>query len=447
MKKQLVASLAAAMVLGLAGTAFAASNPFVDVPAKHWSYDSVTKLAQAGIVDGYGDGTFRGDKTMTRYEMAQIVAKAMARSDKADAKQKAEIDKLAVEFATELEGLNVRVSKLEKNASKIKIEGESRLRYSWNDSSNTLGATAADGTAAYDWRQRLHLSAQVTPDIKYTGRMEATGTMGAAASATTFNRNFFTISNKLGMDQILVGKMGLYNGKFLAVGKSSNNDGVAINTKVGALDLNAFWTAQAANTDFKGIYLSKTNKNFDFGVGYLAADATAGSTAKDAFQPGTLGWNTAATASTALDFGTWIGLTSHVNFVGEYVKTDAENAVDGNAYAAQLSYTTGKTPIKAFFSTKDIVNKANAHEQGVAVSYRSVETNGLPAKGAYGQFGSIHSTSFGSASQDNVKGWYVGYQNVLQKNVLLNVEYQDLKVESTGADLNKTATAYVQFYF
>ena len=67
MKKQLVASLAAAMVLGVAGTSFAAANPFADVPSKHWAYDSVTSLAQAGIVDGYGDGKFQGDKMMSRY--------------------------------------------------------------------------------------------------------------------------------------------------------------------------------------------------------------------------------------------------------------------------------------------------------------------------------------------------------------------------------------------
>ena len=73
MKKSLV--LAMAMALGVSATAFAA-NPFSDVPAGHWAYASVSKLAAAGIVDGYPDGTFKGDNLMTRYEMAQIVAKA-----------------------------------------------------------------------------------------------------------------------------------------------------------------------------------------------------------------------------------------------------------------------------------------------------------------------------------------------------------------------------------
>ena len=77
MKKSLV--LAMAMALGVTASAYAA-NPFSDVPAGHWAYDSINKLAAAGVIEGYGDSTFGGDKLMTRYEMAQIVAKAMARA-------------------------------------------------------------------------------------------------------------------------------------------------------------------------------------------------------------------------------------------------------------------------------------------------------------------------------------------------------------------------------
>ena len=62
MKKSLV--LAMAMALGVTASAYAA-NPFSDVPAGHWAYDSINKLAAAGVIDGYGDGTFGGDKLMT----------------------------------------------------------------------------------------------------------------------------------------------------------------------------------------------------------------------------------------------------------------------------------------------------------------------------------------------------------------------------------------------
>ena len=116
MKKSLV--LAMAMALGVTASAYAA-NPFSDVPAGHWAYDSINKLAAAGVIEGDGDSTFGGDKLMTRYEMAQIVAKAMAKG--------ANVDKLAAEFADELDNLGVRVANLEKKADNVKVTGE--LRY------------------------------------------------------------------------------------------------------------------------------------------------------------------------------------------------------------------------------------------------------------------------------------------------------------------------------
>ncbi len=73
MKKMMLAALTGAIVMGTAGTTFAASNPFSDVPAGHWAYDAVAQLAQDGVIDGYGDNTFQGDKNITRYEMAQMV--------------------------------------------------------------------------------------------------------------------------------------------------------------------------------------------------------------------------------------------------------------------------------------------------------------------------------------------------------------------------------------
>ena len=78
-KKTLVSAITAALVVGAASTTFAAANPFSDVPADSWAYDAVTTLAADGVIDGYPDGTYKGQNTMTRYEMAQIVARAMAK--------------------------------------------------------------------------------------------------------------------------------------------------------------------------------------------------------------------------------------------------------------------------------------------------------------------------------------------------------------------------------
>lgn len=126
MKKSLV--LAMTMALGVTASAYAA-NPFSDVPAGHWAYDSVNKLVAAGVVEGYPDGTYGGDKLMTRYEMAQIVAKAIAKG--------ANVDKLSAEFAEELDTLGVRVAALEEKTDNVKITGQ--IRYEYGDRNGDLG--------------------------------------------------------------------------------------------------------------------------------------------------------------------------------------------------------------------------------------------------------------------------------------------------------------------
>ena len=128
MKKTLVSALTAALVVGAASTTFAAQNPFQDVPADHWAYDAVTQLANDGVIEGYGDGTYKGQKQITRYEMAVMVARAMANNNgvTVSGNDKALLDKLAAEFGDELNNLGVRVANLEKNADKVKWNGYAR---------------------------------------------------------------------------------------------------------------------------------------------------------------------------------------------------------------------------------------------------------------------------------------------------------------------------------
>ena len=93
------------------------------------AYQSVEQLASAGIINSYPDGTFKGNKDITRYEMAQMVAKAMANQDRANAEQQAMINRLADEFSNELNTLGVRVAKLEDQVGNVKVTGNYRLRY------------------------------------------------------------------------------------------------------------------------------------------------------------------------------------------------------------------------------------------------------------------------------------------------------------------------------
>ena len=163
MKKQL-AVLAATAVLGVT-SAFAA-NPFADVTPQDWAYQAVAQLASQGVVNGYPDGTFKGQHNITRFEMAQMVAKAMARQDRVDAEQNAIINRLANEFATELNNLGVRVSTLENKVGNFAFTGDARLRYqnSKNEDTNTY-------KSKFDYRARVQFDATVNDNTKAVVRL------------------------------------------------------------------------------------------------------------------------------------------------------------------------------------------------------------------------------------------------------------------------------------
>lgn len=113
-----------------AATAFnvSAANPFADVDTSSWAYQAVSQLSDQGVVDGYPDGTFKGDKNVSRYEMSQIIARLMAKENTLNASQKATVDKLAGEYVDELKSLGVRVTELEKKTGHINTITELRVQ-------------------------------------------------------------------------------------------------------------------------------------------------------------------------------------------------------------------------------------------------------------------------------------------------------------------------------
>ena len=163
--KKYVAVLAATAVLGVT-SAFAA-HPFSDVTAQDWAYQAVERLAAEGVIEGYPDGTFKGQRNITRYEMAQMIARADAHKDEVTAEQKATIQRLAVEFANELQAFGVRVNKLEDQVGNFKFSGDMRVRYQNVGSSegNSSGGSSSyfviPGKSMFDYRARLKFEATV----------------------------------------------------------------------------------------------------------------------------------------------------------------------------------------------------------------------------------------------------------------------------------------------
>ena len=186
MKKQL-AVLAATAVLGVT-SAFAA-NPFSDVTPQDWAYQAVAQLASQGIVNGYPDGTFKGQNNITRYEMAQMVAKALVRQDRVDAEQNAIINRLANEFSAELNNLGVRVATLENKVGNFKFTGDARLKYTGNEHKVTMNdATEGKTTVSqskFDYRGRVKFEATVNDNTKAVVRLVGSKEFGSAGNPKT----------------------------------------------------------------------------------------------------------------------------------------------------------------------------------------------------------------------------------------------------------------------
>jgi len=189
--KQIAVVLAAILSLTLVAPALA--QPFADVPTDHWAYDAIAELAAKGLIEGYPDGAFRGDRAMTRYEMAMVVARLLARIEaikipplpadlvrraemqKADAAisaalaatdkrltaKLATIQRLVAEFRAELAALGVRVTAVEEELAAIRarldntrITGDARIRYNVYPQ----GAVSGSGTSrAPDVRLRMRV--------------------------------------------------------------------------------------------------------------------------------------------------------------------------------------------------------------------------------------------------------------------------------------------------
>lgn len=421
MKKSLILALALVFVFAVAGTAFAAANPFVDVPADSWAYGAVADLAKAGIVDGYGDGTFRGDRTMTRYEMAQIVAKAMAKEDKANAQQKATIDKLAVEFASELNSLGVRVTKLEQNQSNLKFSGTLSNRYKAQDYDEAGRASSV----AAQYRLRLDAVAKVddntsfgmrfvtkAPDQNgfannswvtygthnnngYNGYVDSQGKVNplSASENAQIDRIFFT--TKIGAVSTTIGRQALAidpqaivvdNGFF-------SYDGVKLGWKLGDFNFavnhgrfakdvlgyafdnrkadivdpitgKAAWASDFANVDVDSVLVSSK-------VGKVNYD---------------LGWAAFKNNSKDIDLLTYyfgnVGYTFSKNFslAAEYGKND-EATTDGAFWTAKA--VLGAQALKAKGDNNFVVQYTDAQKNSVYNPYTVLDTPGNGNSDAY----------------------------------------------------------------
>ena len=389
MKKSLV--LAMAMALGVTASAYAA-NPFSDVPAGHWAYDAVNKLAAEGVVDGYPDGTYGGDKLMTRYEMAQIVAKAMAKG--------ANVDKLAAEFADELDSLGVRVANLEKKADNVKITGEVRASYRDVDGD-------ADGHEGL-LRSRLWVNGQINEDWAYTGMFE--------------NNQDFT--NDTGDDKIDFAR-------------------AYVEGRVGGLDVVA---GRYNEVTFTGNIL---DANMDMAKVSYGDKVKISAAAGKAYDSVEVDETNLLDSDDRIYIGSIEAALGDVDAYVAYFKTNTD--MDKEIWNVGASYGFGDFTLVAEYMRGD-KEYFNAGKDGwwADLAWKGAEADtpgsyGIHA-GYYDQSPSayIMPTTDAKYFADGYKGWNVGVSYTFAKNIVGMVNYWDMEAQTTNEDAQ---TIFSELYF
>ena len=398
MKKILALAAVAALTAGV--SAYAA-NPFSDVTADDWAYQAVSDLSAQGVVEGYPDGTFKGERNMTRYELAQIVARLMAKEDQLNAEQQATLDKLAGEYADELANLGVRVSNLEKKVGNISWAGDAKMMYTAN------AEKAAKDT--YKGRIRLNVKGQVNDSTFVKGRIvtnmwfKDAGNNAADDGNTTMDRLF--VNHNFGeKTSVVLGRQDLT--VFGGLEYDDAFDGAKLAYNDGKFDAYAAF-GQLNTGDFNATDAAFGGLGYDFGVAKLNAayfNFTGDKAKADHHFDSIWGANLVVPVQ---DFSVF----------GEYWDSNADK--NDNAYQAGLGYSTLDASKPGTFALNVAYNRVGAGAYLGGTTYDA-------------------SDFFGAIAGKDLKFWNVFGDVTLQKNVTLHGEYA-WDIENSKVDCDDNA--------
>ena len=410
MKKILAIAAVAALTAGV--SAYAA-NPFSDVTPSDWAYQAVVDLSEQGVVEGYPDGTFKGERNITRYEMAQIIARMLAKEDQLNAEQRATLDKLAGEYADELANLGVRVSNLEKKVGNLYWSGDARMRYQ----------DKATGDDSWNGRMRINVKGQVNDSTYVQGRLTSNMDFKKSGDEDTdvvfdqlfVNHDFGKAATvRLGRIPVAFGDQGgwLYGDSYGVDGAEATihaGDKVNLTAGYGRFNTSDYKTAI---TDADAFYARGA---FDLNVAKVGVDYIKAVGEK----------NTTDFAGNELIGANLVVPVSDFRVFGEYWKNTTADDND-TAWNAGLGY--GKLNLKkpGTFAVDVAYNRVDS---GIFFGGTGLQTNVLS-----------YLTSANYAA-DKVTFWNAIADVTLQKNVYLHGEYA-FDVDTEGALSDKTQDAW-----
>ena len=419
MNKKLVASLVATMAVG--ATAFAA-NPFVDVPSDSWAYNSVVELANSGIIQGVDGVHFQGERNITRYEAAEIVAKAMAHEDRANAEQRALINRLADEFSDELNNLGVRVSNLEDRVGNVKLTGDARVRY-------MKQGQMLKNDGSWQFRGRLRANAKINDradaviGVNYASKFSSTDAASADKDTFYVDRAYVNYALDAGKKfNLMVGRYDYELGNASGIQYGDNFDGAQLKFA------NKKMAATAGYGKFKEGLLNDTKTAYGELEGFFGGGSVAGSAVGAFYNNFNKGIGAAAPddlwgAYTSLNFA------KKFNFLGEYQKVNNPGtSTDADVFYGKLQYG------KALF--------AQPKTWDLWVDYVNIDKNGV-----YGGTGNWRTNSLLGIGGNGAKGWGVGADYAFAKNAQFQVFRTFASKDKGNDDINELTRAQFVFVF
>ena len=392
-----IAVMTFAATLLMAPAAFAATaNPFADVPKGHWAYASLAKLEQGSILAA--DKDFDGNKIITRYEMAQLVGAALANKDKynADVQQNV-LPKLSAEFAEELKNFGVRIGKLEAAEDNVNFTAQIRWHYVDNYRSKH------DSSDDHQLRSRIYINGKVNETWDYHAMLENKQDLhtNAEEGKTGFERAYVT--GRVGGAKLTGGVFGnllaegnIYDTSFDGI-KLDFGDVIKYSLLYGNADIerdNKLFAATASYKDY----------DYDAAVGYHHIKYDVGNPAA----------NTIWSAGGNYDFGNY-------SFGAMYLRASEQDA-KGDRDGYVLTLTHGR------------LKEWRAHTYEIYAKYYDQSVHTYLA----------HTMNGLAGYMDGFKGYSIGAQYAVAKNIVFGLEYYDLKDKITD---EKNRTIWTQFIF
>lgn len=442
-------ALLALAFAALSATAFAAdgADSFSDVPKDHWSYEALDYLAKNGVIEGYTDGTFQGNRTMSRYEMAAITARAMQASN-LDIGARSVLEKLEKEYGSELATLRAQVEQntedIRKNREAIerfKVHGFVRTQYDYDK--NTDADTLDRSANRFYMDLRLDMKVNDIWTVKAQSETNRHYNNGHLRGENAMNENAQqTWSGHDGNFQ-RIWVEAQQDGRWLNLGRAwrglgfqnvlfgNESDGFQFGIPIKGTNLTAsgFWMASTGAGNKESLYgvglWGAVGQNFDINVAYARSSLgknesyTSGLIDhyeadpvthrvfpvyrdNDRTNPRSYGYVVSAATNVA----------KNVRVIGDYVQTDADE--QNKSVALRLNYKGTKLDDVGSF--------------GVYARYVRYGANGWLAG----------DDEWGS-TWNGTKGWIVGFKYVPWKNVEWETLFSRQKRDyGTSAEYNRS---------